>query len=427
MQETLSGLAGLTGPSADLGRWFASLLRLSVLVEAGVVLVCLALAWGLVRALRGPAPRPGSIWFGDGLFDGVLFPVAALLLALLARLALRHWVPPALMQLVVPVLLSLVAIRLTVRVLHQVFPHSGFMRAVERWVSWVAWAAAVLWITGLLPLALSELDDIQWALGSTRVSVRNLLEGLISAVLVLMVTLWVSAALEARLLQGAAGSLTTRKMAANALRALLLFVGLMVAASAAGVDLTALGVMGGALGVGIGMGLQKLAANYVSGFVILAERAVRIGDFVRVDGFEGRITDINTRYTTIRAINKREAIVPNDTLITQRVENWSRAGPATGLTTVLTVAYSSALDALGAELVAAMSAVPRVLPDPKPSVQLSNFTPDGLELTLNYSINDPEAGIANVRSDVNFAVWGALDRLGVTIPAPRRALHPPPG
>jgi hypothetical protein len=120
-----------------------------------------------------------------------------------------------------------------------------------------------------------------------------------------------------------------RKMAANALRALLLLVGLMFALSAAGIDLTALGVLGGALGVGIGLGLQKLAANYVSGFVILAERSMRIGDMVKVDGFEGRITDITTRYTVIRALNGREAIVPNEMMITQRVEN-SLAGRPQG-------------------------------------------------------------------------------------------------
>jgi small-conductance mechanosensitive channel len=128
-------------------------------------------------------------------------------------------------------------------------------------------------------------------------SVRNLLEGALTAVVVLVLALWVSAALEARLLAGADRQPVVRKMAANALRALLLFIGLMFALSAAGIDLTALGVLGGALGVGIGFGLQKLAANYVSGFVILAERSMRIGDMVRVDNFEGRITDITTRYT----------------------------------------------------------------------------------------------------------------------------------
>ena len=145
--------------------------------------------------------------------------------------------------------------------------------------------------------------------------------------MVLVIALWISAAIEKRLLRGSGDDLSIRKMAANLVRALLLFVGLLLAMSAVGIDLTALSVLGGAVGVGIGFGLQKLAANYVSGFVILAERSMRIGDNVRVDNFEGRITDITTRYTVIRSATGRESIVPNEMLITQRVENLSLADP----------------------------------------------------------------------------------------------------
>ena len=125
------------------------------------------------------------------------------------------------------------------------------------------------------------------------------------------------------------------------MRALLLFVGLLFALSAVGIDLTALSVLGGAIGVGLGFGLQKIAANYISGFVILAERSLRIGDMVKVDGFEGRITDIRTRYTVIRSLSGREAIVPNETLITQRVENSSLADPRVLVTTGVQVAYGT--------------------------------------------------------------------------------------
>ena len=133
-----------------------------------------------------------------------------------------------------------------------------------------------------------------------------------------------SSAIEARLLKSSSGSeLSLRKAVSNAVTSLLLFIGLMLSLSAVGIDLTALSVLGGAVGVGIGFGLQKLAANYVSGFVILAERSMRIGDSVKVDGFEGRISDIKARYTVIRAPNGRESIVPNEMLINSRVENLS--------------------------------------------------------------------------------------------------------
>jgi small-conductance mechanosensitive channel len=203
----------------------------------------------------------------------------------------------------------------------------------------------------------------------------------------------------------------------------LLFIGLLFALSAAGIDLTALGVLGGALGVGIGFGLQKLAANYISGFVILAERSMRIGDMVKVDGFEGRITDISTRYTVIRALNGRESIVPNELLITQRVENSSLADPQVLMSTSVQVAYGTDLDALMPRLAAAVASVPRVLADPPPAVLLAGFGADGLELGINFWIADPENGQGNVRSGANLAILRTLGEAGVEIPFPQRVVR----
>ena len=410
----------------DLGQLLQALTRPSALIELAVFAACLAGAWLLVRLWRGPAAPADSIWFGQTVVDGVLFPVVALLLALLARWALSAQLPLAVFRLVVPVLLSLVVIRVTVRVLQRAYPSSQLMRVVERSVSWLAWIGVVLWITGVAPLLLQELDAISWKIGSARISVRNLIEGVVTAVVVLMLVLWISAALESRLTKGVTDNLSIRKMAANALRALLLFIGLMFALSAAGIDLTALGVLGGALGVGVGFGLQKLAANYISGFVILAERSMRIGDMVKVDNFEGRITDITTRYTVIRSATGREAIVPNEMMITQRVENSSLADPQVLLTTVVQVAYGTDLAALMPQLEAAVVQVPRVLSQPGPAVMLSNFAPDGLELTVAFWIADAEFGQLNVRSGVNLALLAAIAAAGVEIPFPQRVVHHAP-
>ena len=408
----------------ELSRLVANLTSPSALIELAAFVGCLLLAWGAVRLLRGPsAARENSVWFGQRIVDGVMFPLVALMLALLTRWLLQGVVPTAVFKLVVPILMSLAAIRLTVRVLHQAFPTSQLVRLFERSFSWVAWMAVVLWVTGVLPLLLRELDQITWKLGGSTVSVRNLIEGALSAVLVLMVTLWLSSLLEQRLLKGATENISMRKMAANALRALLLFVGLMFALSAAGIDLTALGVLGGALGVGIGFGLQKLAANYVSGFVILAENSMRIGDLVRVDNFEGRITDITTRYTKIRSVNGRESLVPNEMMITQRIENLSLADNNMLLTTAVQVAYGTDVAALLPVLRDVVAKVPRVLAEPGPGVNLSAFAADGLELTFGFWIGDPENGQVNVRTDVNLAILAALNERGIEIPFPQRVVH----
>jgi small-conductance mechanosensitive channel len=419
----------MAAPAEDFDAWLAALTRPSVLIEMAVLAACIGLAWLMVRVARAsldPQRRPNSVWFGARIVDGVLFPVAALLCALAARWALQASLPVALLHIAVPILASLVVIRIAVRVLHVAFPTSHAVRVLERTLSWLVWGVLVLWVTGLLPLVMRELEAIHWRLGGVDVSLRSLIEGVLSAAAVLVAVLWVSAAIEARLLAGAADNLSLRKIAANATRALLLLVGLLLALSAAGIPLGALSVLGGAVGVGLGFGLQKLAANYVSGFVILAERSLRIGDMVKVDNFEGRVTDINTRYTVIRALNGRESIVPNEMLITQRVENSSLADPQVSITTTLQVAYGTDLDALLPRLAAAVAAVPRVLAAPAPGVQLAGFGADGLDLAVLFWIDDPENGQGNVRSDVNLALLRTLNAAGVEIPFPQRVVHQAP-
>jgi small-conductance mechanosensitive channel len=417
----------MKAPVEDLEAWLAALTQPSVLIELAVLAACLGGAWLLARLVRAgfdAQQRQKSILFGERVVDGVLFPVAALLLALLARkLLASSALAIALLHVAVPILASLVVIRVAVRVLRVAFPNSRAVRLLERTLSWLVWGAMVLWVTGLLPVVLNEFEAIHWTVGGVDVSLRSLIEGALSAAAVMVAALWVSAAIESRLLAGATHNLSVRKIAANATRALLLLVGLLLAMSAAGIPLGALSVFGGAIGVGLGFGLQKLAANYVSGFVILAEQSLRIGDMVKVDNFEGRVTDINTRYTVVRALNGRESIVPNEMLITQRVENSSLADPRVQVSTTLQVAYGTDVDALLPRLGAAVRAVPRVLADPEPLAQLAGFGADGLDLSVGFWIGDPENGQGNVKSEVNLALLRTLNELGISIPFPQRVVH----
>ena len=395
----------------------------AALAEAGVLAGCLLAAWLIVRVLRGRKLHIASVWFGDRIVDGVLFPVLALALAFGARVAFESFMQAAVFRLAIPILVSLVVIRLSVRVLGATFPNTPWVRVVERSISWVAWIAVILWITGIFPLMLDAMDDVRWKIGATPLTLRNIVEGTLTAGVVLVLALWVSAAIERKLLSKPGADLSIRKMAANIVRALLLFVGLLFALSAVGIDLTALSVLGGAIGVGLGFGLQKIAANYISGFVILAELSLRIGDMVKVDGFEGRITDIRTRYTIIRSLGGRESIVPNETLITQRVENSSLADPRVSITTTVQIAYGTDVRALQPLLAAALHGIPRVLADPAPNVMLSSFAADGMDLTVSFWIRDPENGQGNVKSEVNLAILAVLNAQGVEIPYPQRVVH----
>ena len=413
-------------PLDDLDGWLAAFTQTTVLVELGALALCVALSWGLVVLLRrGLGAYDGkSILFGQRGVDGVLFPLLLLCLSGIALALVGQFVRVAVFKVAIPVLVALVVIRIGVKVLRVAFEEARWARSLEHTISWIAWLAMVLWVSGLLPVVLNELDQIKWKVGGATMSVRSMIEGLLTAGAVLILTLWISSALETRLLRSATGGeLSLRKALSNATRAMLMFVGLIVALSSVGIDLTALSVLGGAVGVGIGFGLQKLAANYISGFVILAERSMRIGDSVRVDGFEGIITQINARYTVVRSSSGRESIVPNELLITSRVENLSLADSHLYQTTVVSVAYDSDENQVMELLLQAALAQERVLRDPTPSIYLSAFGADGLEFTVGYWLRDVQNGQMNLCSDINRAILSALRAHNIEIPYPQRVIH----
>ena len=419
----MAGMSNMAG--VDPMGLVLALARPESLMALGAFAACLVLAWlmtwGVQRVFSG---QDLAILLGRRLIDGVLFPVLLLGLTFVARTLLTLQQPVPLFSVLLPVCISLAVIRLGVKVLQVAFANAPFVRVLERTISWLAWGAVVLWVTGILPLVLNELDQISWKIGGSVLSVSTMIEGALTAGAVLIVALWVSAAIEARLLKSATGSdLSLRKVISNTVRALLMFLGLLLALSSVGIDLTALSVLGGAVGVGIGFGLQKLASNYVSGFVILAERSMRIGDMVLVDGFEGRIVDIKARYTVIRALNGRESIVPNEFLIINRVENFTLMDSQMSQTTLVSVAYDSDVELVRRLLTQACESQERVLKDPAPNAFLSQFGADGLEFTVSYWIADPENGQLALRSTINMLILAALREHKIEIPYPQRVMH----
>ena len=405
--------------------WWSHMNPQQATQELLLFLACIAMAWLLVWGVRRVTPQWDlSVLLGRRLFDGVLFPSLLLVLVFITRAVLVKSQALWIFDFLVPVCFSLAVIRLGVKVLQVTFKSAEWVRPLERSLSWLAWAAVVLWLTGLLPLVLEELDQIKWKIGASHLSVRTLIEGGLTAVLVMLLTLWVSSAIEAKLLKSSSGSeLSLRKAVSNAVTSLLLFVGLMLSLSAVGIDLTALSVLGGAVGVGIGFGLQKLAANYVSGFVILAERSMRIGDSVKVDGFEGRISDIKARYTVIRSLTGRESIVPNEMLINSRVENLSLADSRILQSTQVTVAYGTDVDGVMQLLMQACEEQNKVLKDPLPFITLTNFGADGLEFGAHYWVDEQQAGLLTLKSEINIRILQLLQAKGIEIPYPQRVVH----
>ncbi|MCD2511672.1 mechanosensitive ion channel family protein [Comamonas endophytica] len=405
-----------------LERLFDDFQRSSSWTEFGLIALCLVLAFLITRGLRNKHGSTTSVWLGPTTLSGALFPLLWLILVACAQALLSRFEPVFWLRVATSILLSLALIRFVVRVLAKTFPESTPARLFERIFSWLAWGVAVLASLGLLPSVMADLDSVHIPLGKTSLSLLTLIEGVVSAGLMMVAVLWAAALFEQRVLNQVVHDLSMRKVAMNLMRTVLITVGLLISLSIVGVDLTALSVMGGAVGVGLGFGMQKIASNYVSGFLVLIERALRIGDNVRVDGFEGKITDIRTRYTVIRAGNGRESIVPNESLITQRVENLTDFDQRFALTTTIVVELDSNVEQVTQLMLAAARAQPRVIDKPAPSVLLDDILAHGLQFTLTYFINDPGNGQGNVRSAVNIAMLAGLREADLRLAVPKQRL-----
>ena len=392
--------------------------------HVGVVLAAM-LAGAVLGALvsrRGAPELTLKQALARALLVGITFPLVACVLLWLFRFTLYGANAGMMPKLAVPVFASLTVIRAVARVLRGLFPKSPSVRTLINVVSMVIWLGVVLYVGGLLPVVEYELESIVIPLGKTQATALTLLQGLALVACTLLGALWLSSALESRLMATSI-TMSLRLVLSRFLRALLFVLALLIALAAVGIDLTVLSVFGGALGVGLGLGLQKIAANYVSGFAILLEGSFRVGDSVKIDNFEGQITNIYTRYTVVRAANGRESVVPNEMFIVNRVENLSLENKRVAFTTKLQIDYGSDVELARTLMVEAAIAQTRVLSDPEPGAMLTDFAPDGLELTLGYWIADPENGISNVRSDINLAIWRAFQANGIKVPFPQRVVH----
>jgi small-conductance mechanosensitive channel len=406
--------------------------------EVGALVLALCLAFAITYLVRrrwlaaqssfaaASTSMAESVWLGSRTINGVMFALLSLGFTYVASRVVGQWQPLSVLKVAVPILLALVAIRFLARTFALSFPLSIMARMTERIFSWLAWITVVLWVTGLLPTVLVELEAIEFPISDdSKLNLRKLLAGLLSAGAVILVTLWVSALIERRVLRGAVDDLSVRKIMAGGIRALLLLLGVLFALHAVGIDLTALSVMGGALGIGLGLGLQGLAANYVSGFVILFERSVRIGDYIRADDFEGTVKDINTRYTLIQNLFGQQAIVPNEKLTTSRVDNLEQSVPKICLACDLTVAYGCDVEAVQKMLMDVALQHPRVLKTPAVEVYVSELGFYGIEMQISFWIADPHNGQQNVRSQVNVAALKVLTAHNIEMAAgPMRAVMP---
>lgn len=395
--------------------------------------VCFSLGWGLARLMRTAitsreAHKNAIGRLGVESFTRVLWPLLTLALLAIAKLVLSRWDNVHLLLLAMPLVGSFALIRLAFYVMRRVFARGGrvgsFVLLFEKSFASLVWLVVALHITGLLPDLLAFLDHNYVPLGRHKVTIAMMLQAVISVGVTLLLALWASAMLEERIMRLDAMHSSMRAVLSRMGRAVLILVGLLLSLSMVGIDLTVLSVFGGALGVGLGLGLQKIASSYVSGFVILLERSLAIGDTVTVDKFSGRVAQINTRYTVLRGGDGNDTVVPNEMFVSSVVQNFSLTDNMVQMTTRITVDYQTDIDLALRLLEDAARSVARVRPGPEqgPGATLVAFGADGIELQLGFWINDPE-GRGGVLSNVNRAIWRSFQAHQINVPYPQREIR----
>jgi small-conductance mechanosensitive channel len=424
MMETHSLSRLINEISADLG-------NPSLLFQLVALLSCFFLAWFLSRTIhryfRTVDQSSDVLKIGVESFSRVLWPLLALVFLFFAKLVLGKFQHTGLLKLFFPILSSFALIRFSFYVIRRAFVRDGTvgsaMLLFEKVFATFVWLALVLHFTGMWDSIFSALDDIVLPIGKSKVTVLAILQGVASVALTLVLALWVSALLEARLMLIPNMHSSLRVVLSRAGRAILILSAILISLSLVGIDLTVLSVFGGALGVGLGLGLQRITSSYVSGFIILFDRSLAIGDMITVDKFSGAVTQINTRYTVLKGSDGVESIIPNEMLVSNPVQNLSLTDRAVVLVTDFTVAYDTDLDALFPALVETVSQVARVSANIEPSAYLLRFGADGFELRVGFWIEDPENGRNNVISDVNRAILVLIRARGVELPYPQREVR----
>lgn len=393
-------------------------------IEIAVIGVCFAIAWAVDRRVHVTSGRDSRVaQLGAGSFNRLIFPLTALALLFVARAVFRHWNVPAFFPIALPLVVALALIRLLIYALRNIAGVHG-VSASERALSFAIWGALLLYYLGVLPEIGAALEDARMPVGKGEVSVLDLGRDAFVVIVVVVLSLWLSSLLEQRLLRGTHIDNNLRVVLAKIFRALLILVGVLVALSLVGIDLTVLSVFGGALGVGIGLGLQKLASNYIAGFTILLDRSIRLGDMITVDNRTGTVSVVTSRYVVVRGLDGVEAIVPNETLVTTTVLNHSYTSKDVKVGVPVQISYDSDLE-LAMRLMAELAAKePRVLKGAlAPVVNVLQFANNGIDLELAVWINDPEKGQGNLKTALNIAIWKTFRDNGIRIPFPQREVR----
>ena len=358
------------------------------------------------------------------ILSGLIFPILAVIflacgIAALEQLQLHF----GFLDLATALASALILVEALVMMVRSAFPNNRFLSAYEKIIALAIWFWMALYITDIAPLLIARLDSIAFVVGQTRFSLWRLFNGMVLVLLVLVLCFWLSAVVEQRLMHIKTWDMSLRIIGVRIVKAFFLVLGGLMSLSILGINMTALSVFTGALGVGLGFGFQKIASNYVSGFIILFERSIQLGNFVSISGLTGKVTQITTRFTVLKNAAGEEIIVPNEMLVSNIVQNKTLSDSLLKTTLDIGISYGSDVDLALRIIQECALNEERVLKDPAPIVLLNSFGDFSINLTLGFWIKDPENGTALLSSNINRAIWQRFKEEGVEMPFPQREVR----
>jgi small-conductance mechanosensitive channel len=410
---------------------------------AGVVALSVARA---LRVRRADAAAMRSPHLLDHILEGAI--LIAPILAGLALLVAAHFMvrafglSPEVIDACARLLVALVLVRAGVYVLGLLLGPNSWVRTRESRITLILWCIVAIAALGWLDVIEASLNRISLVPGRSQFSLWALLKGLVVVTAFVIVTSLIARAVERHVMRLDQLAVSTRVGVSKFTYFLLVGLGILLGINAAGVDVTTLNVLTGAIGLGLGFGLQSVASNFVSGFVLLMDKSIKPGDVISFTGQTGAaagnfgwVQELRGRYVVVRDRDGVDTLVPNQNLITTSFINWSYADQRVRLKLPVTVSYDDDPELALKLLVEATEDHPRILRDPAPVSRLISFEANGMALEIRFWIADPVNGVNNVRSDVNRAIWRIFRTHGVRIPVPqqetrlldaRRQPPPPP-
>lgn len=417
----------MTNPEIDL-IWqeiVADFSTPAALWQLAIIAASVAIAFAINGALRAYflGRLPENMKPVLGAINRILFPISAFLMVTIARYVCAEWMHVGILRVASRLLIAMAIIRLLVYGLRYIFSPSGWLKTLESMIAWGVWIMLALHLGGILPEIAIALEEVKFNIGKNPVNLLVVLQGMLTVIITIFIALWLSRLVENKLMRTDQININMRVVLSKLVRVVFIFLAVLIALSAVGLDITLLSVFGGALGVGLGFGLQKIASNYVSGFIILVDRSVQIGDLITVDVHYGVVKELRSRYMTLRKLDGTEVIIPNEMMITEVVINHTSAEHRGRIQMPIQVAYDADLDVVITLMRGVAEKHPRTLKTSSTDVFVKGFGESGIDMMLSFWVADPEEGSAALQSELYQQIWKLFKEHGIGIPYPQREIR----